>query len=196
MNLLDWLLFGLFDDPDEDSDEYAEYLEYVAKKEEEPYDGHFEKPRHMGRQVFFILLVLWAVVIGYGVAQIVAVWIYPNHGNLQLIGVEAYWDAELTTPVTDLDWGIMEAGEIKQFAFYVYNNGNTPITITMATSTWEPPEIMPYLTFDPNYQSTHVIEVNATYYVGVQLIVELDIPANQFTDFTFLTHIEADKVVT
>ena len=118
-SLLNWLLLGLFDDDEDDytydayEAEMAEWKRAKKEREEPTYDGRFEKPRHIGARAFFILTILWALIIGYGVANIVAVWIYPNTGNLQLIGIEAYWDAELTTPVTDLDWGVMEAGEIK-----------------------------------------------------------------------------------
>ena len=54
------------------------------------------------------------------------------------VNVGVYSDAGCTVNLTSIDWGSVYPGESVSRTFYVKNTGNTQITLSMATSSWNP----------------------------------------------------------
>ncbi len=59
-----------------------------------------------------------------------------NTGNVKTINLDAYWNANQTSPVSSLMWGSLWAGQSRTHSFYVYNSGNTAETLAMTTLGW------------------------------------------------------------
>lgn len=61
-----------------------------------------------------------------------------NVARIKAIGVEVYVDQELTVRLTEINWGSVEPGETKTFSAYLRNAGNTPIILSLDTTSWGP----------------------------------------------------------
>ncbi len=74
-----------------------------------------------------------------------------NMGVLKSIDIGIYRDSNLTNSVSALDWGIIEQGTQESFTLYLRNQGNSPVTLTLSTSNWNPPTASSYFTLSWNY---------------------------------------------
>ena len=63
-----------------------------------------------------------------------------NIARIKAIGVEVYVDPELIVRLTEINWGSVEPGETKTYSAYVRNAGNTPIILSLNTTSWLPLE--------------------------------------------------------
>ena len=69
-----------------------------------------------------------------------------SSGTVKAINVEVYWDIECTNVVSEIDWSTIEPGELVTKTVYVYNTGNTAMTLSMTYSGWVPIEAGNYIT--------------------------------------------------
>jgi uncharacterized membrane protein len=73
----------------------------------------------------------------------------PSSGSISAVsavGVTLYSDAGLTTPLTSITWGTLNAGGQASTTIYIKNTGNIPETLSMAASGWTPTNANTYLT--------------------------------------------------
>jgi cytoskeletal protein RodZ len=98
----------------------------------------------------------------------------PNAGSLKTIGIGVYWDAGLTNSTNAIDWGMLEPGTQKSFTIYTRNEGNSPITMSMSTSNWNPSTASSYLTLTWNYND-QTINPGASVQVTLTLTVSASI---------------------
>ena len=61
-----------------------------------------------------------------------------NQAAIKAVGVGVYQDSELTVPLTEINWGILEPGEKKNHTAYIENESNVPITLVLTTDNWSP----------------------------------------------------------
>jgi len=61
-----------------------------------------------------------------------------NQAAIKAVGVGVYQDSELTVPLTEINWGILEPGEEKNHTAYIENESNVPITLVLTTDNWSP----------------------------------------------------------
>lgn len=80
----------------------------------------------------------------------------PNVGILKTIGIGAYWDVGLTNRVNVIDWNILEPSDQKSFSIYMYNEGNSAVTLSLYTSNWNPPVASNYLTLRWDYKGQQI----------------------------------------
>jgi len=59
------------------------------------------------------------------------------NGQVKAVGITIY-ESDGVTPLTSIDWGMLEPGETKSYSFIVYNSGNSNITLYMTTDSWIP----------------------------------------------------------
>jgi len=69
-----------------------------------------------------------------------------NTGTVKAIGVGVYWDQSCTQPVSTFDWGTLEPNSTKSISCYIRNEGNSPLTLSMSTSNWNPSNAQQYIT--------------------------------------------------
>lgn len=67
-------------------------------------------------------------------------------GTLKTIGIGVYWNDDLTSRVSTINWGYLMPGGQKSFTVYVHNEGIIPLTLSMSTSNWNPASASSYLT--------------------------------------------------
>ncbi len=74
-----------------------------------------------------------------------------GQGTVKAVGVGVFWDSNCTSPVSFIDWGMVEPGSMNNVTVYVRNEGNVAATISLATDNWNPANASDYLTLSWNY---------------------------------------------
>ena len=103
-------------------------------------------------------------------------------GTLKAIGIKVYWDDSLTSEVNAVDWGTIEPGNQKNVTVYVYNDGNTPITLNISTDNWIPSTASQYISLGWNYNGQ---ELNAVAGMRVTLTLSVSADITGISDFSF-----------
>jgi hypothetical protein len=62
----------------------------------------------------------------------------PSTGTITTVNVGVYSDSACTLPLTSIDWGTISPGTTVTRTIYVKNTGNTQITLSMTTNSWNP----------------------------------------------------------
>ena len=106
-------------------------------------------------------------------------------GNIQIQaspGIGIYLNSQGTAPLTSLNWGTLEPGQNQNITMYIKNEGNTPITLSLQTSSWTPSEAQNYLAVTWNYND-QTINQDQTQQITLTLEVHPDITG--ITNFSF-----------
>jgi len=107
----------------------------------------------------FILIALVAAFL-LGVTSTLAIQHYTkrieNKAVVKVVGVGIYKDANFTVSLTEIDWGVLEPGESKNFSAYIVNKSNVPITLSMTTSDWQPINASQFITLSWNYHGEQI----------------------------------------
>jgi hypothetical protein len=92
------------------------------------------------------------------------------------IEIDVYSNQECTDPLSDVEWGEIEAGETSNEDIYVKNNGDTSVSISLITENWSSntAENNLEVVWDYNGVSIQSSEVRR---VTLSLIVDPDCPA-------------------
>ena len=61
-----------------------------------------------------------------------------NQAAIKAVGVGVYQDPALTVPLTEINWGVLEPGEEKNYTAYIKNESNVPVTLVLTTENWTP----------------------------------------------------------
>jgi len=136
----------------------------------------------MRKQILALLLIVVGLVsLAYAVTKTL---IIHNIGNVYTVGVEAYWDAEKTNRVTDINWGSLYPGNSSTKTLWLYNPGTANVSITKTTNNWNPPEAQNYITLNWNPDvktllSGECLQVNLT------LTIDTAIADTNITDYSF-----------
>jgi len=97
-----------------------------------------------------------------------------SHGIIQTIGVAAYTNSACTIPMTEVDWGKIAPGQSSTNTFYVRNEGNSIMTLSLNTENWNPTEAKNYMTLNWNYAG-QTISPNQTLQITLTLSVSQNI---------------------
>jgi hypothetical protein len=128
--------------------------------------------------VFAIVLASIAVVYA-----LTSVSVYLNSvGTVKALGVGVYWDNGCSQAVSSMDWGLAEPGAVKNVTVYIRNEGNTPITLYLQTSNWNPTNAADYISLSWNY-SGQTIGANQVVTVTFSLSISSNIQG--ITTFSF-----------
>ena len=106
----------------------------------------------------------------------------PSSATVKAVGVGIYKDINFTVSVTKIDWGIVEAGESKNFSAYIVNRSNVPITLSMTTENWTPANASNFITLTWNYNGT---QVAVDGYVFVTFVLSVDPAISGIDAFSF-----------
>ena len=98
--------------------------------------------RKISKAAIILLTAIGAIITATTAGLLTASQTLSSGGNVQVtaVGVGIYSDSACTLNLTSISWGTIKPGEAVTRTIYVKNTGNTPITLSMATNTWAPPE--------------------------------------------------------
>lgn len=77
-------------------------------------------------------------------------------GSIKGMGFGIYWDQQCTAATSSLDWGLLEPGSSTDFTLYLRNEGNSALTLSMASENWSPANATDYLTLTWNREGQQV----------------------------------------
>src|SRR3990172_9961870 len=80
-----------------------------------------------------LIVILGTIIVNSGWSRTVA---YAN--SIRGVGVGIYWDQGCTNRTLSLDWGRIEAGSDNTLAVYIKNEGDSAVSLWLATSNWIP----------------------------------------------------------
>lgn len=103
-------------------------------------------------------------------------------GAVKAIGVEVYLDAGLTNRATTIDWGTIEPGTPTNLTFYIQNEGNAAMTLTLSTSNWNPSSASAYIALKWDYNGQ---AINAGASLRVILTLTISSTITGVSNFNF-----------
>ena len=108
------------------------------------------------------------------------------------VQIGIYSDELCTTPLTEIDWGILQPAQTKEYPAWIRNEGDVTVIATMRTESWNPPEAEQYMELrftDQPVDSVRLeIPVNTVMHIVFQLAV--------FSNITGVTNFSFDTVIT
>jgi len=92
------------------------------------------------RKELFVTTCAFTFLLGVVSTLAVMQWTQriENVARIKVVGVGIYKDINFTVAVAQIDWGLVEPGESKNFSAYIVNKSNIPITLSMTTEDWQP----------------------------------------------------------
>jgi hypothetical protein len=97
-----------------------------------------------------MVMLLSAILSGLIIANVRSIYqassTISSIGTFKAIGIGVYWDDDSTSRVNEIKWGFLTPGSQKSFTVYICNEGNTPLTLSISASNWNPPIASNYLT--------------------------------------------------
>lgn len=143
---------------------------------------------YLKEKKFLVRVVVLAAVLGLfiGATMTYAVMQWtrkiPTVATLKLMGVGVYKDVNFTVPVSEIDWGIVEHGETKNFSAYIKNESNVPITLTMHTEDWIPANASSFISFSWDYSGSEILVDGS---IPVTFVLNVDPTTAGIDSFSF-----------
>jgi hypothetical protein len=92
-----------------------------------------------------------------------------SYGSIQIAtaGIATYRDAGCTTTASEIPWGTLAPGASGEYIFYIKNEGETSLTLSLSTANWSPANAANYITLSWNYNGqtiapNQVIQITLT----------------------------------
>ena len=98
------------------------------------------------------------------------------------VTIGVYQEVECVNEVSSIDWGEIDAGSSKNVTVYVKNLGNRPVTLSLDTQNWSPPEAQNYMSVDWDYDGS---PLNPDAVLQVQIVLTVSANITDITDFSF-----------
>jgi hypothetical protein len=70
---------------------------------------------------------------------------------IEVNGVGVYWDINGNNEATEIDWGTLNPGSVKNIEVYVRVEREEPTYLILSTTNWNPPNAFDYITLRCNY---------------------------------------------
>jgi hypothetical protein len=110
---------------------------------------------------------------------------FSSVGSIQIqtsTGIGIYSDDQCMIDLTSVTWGVLEPGDIKNVTFYLKNEGDSPIIISLETSNWTPTAATNYLDLSWDYNND---AINSEEIIQVKLTLTIDQNIEGVSDFSF-----------
>ncbi len=79
-----------------------------------------------------------------------------GNGTIKGVGIGIYWDPQCTNATSSIDWGLLEPGSLTNFTLYLKNEGNSALTLSMASDNWNPTNATNYVTLTWNREGQQI----------------------------------------
>ena len=136
-----------------------------------------------------VVLIVAAAAILLSVQQRV-----HSTGKISAVGLDLFTNSSLTVPLTSIDWGVLNPGDMAGVSFYARNSGNINVTLSIATGNWTLNGVSSnqtsFLAFSWNYTNQILLPTQA---VPLQLTLTVSPQILNITSFTFDIFINATK---
>lgn len=116
-----------------------------------------------------ILLVIIVAVVSITVSSLIAMHLssfsnfsVPSFGTIKTIGVEVYWDSNLSNKTERIDWGTSLPGSTKNVTLYIQSASNLEVTLNLSIDNWQPDDLADYLNIFWDYNGTSLAPDEST----------------------------------
>lgn len=138
---------------------------------------------HVHRKVVFavkciVLVVILGTVIGNPALGIPSAYADSIRG----VGVGIYWDQGCTNRTLSIEWGPIEPDSNSTVMIYVRNEGDSAVSLWMATSHWTPSVASGYITLTWTYSGR---TLSADEVIPIELNLNVSPTISGITDFSF-----------
>lgn len=133
---------------------------------------------------------LVATIIVAAAVVMVATYTIRNTGKIVTVGLAAFWDPAGAQLCTSIDWGEIQPGGMKGVTLYLKNTQALNITVSMNTSSWQPPEVQQYFTLAWNYSGALLVPAQM---VPIQFTLSLSPDVRNSTNFSFNINLNATQ---
>ncbi len=138
--------------------------------------------------LWWLAMISLATVSGLAVSGLLtASKTLSSSGSVKAINVEVYWDIEGTQTVDNIDWGLPGPGDMVNRSMFVKNSGNSPMNLSLTSTSWTPAEAETHLFLSWNEEG---ISIDPGEVVMVTLTLEVSEAVTGITDFSFTITIE------
>jgi len=155
-----------------------------------------------------ILLITITAVVTLIASSLIFIWIsrvtnlkVPSMGIIKTLGVEAYWDENLTDKIDEderIDWGTLWIGSSNNITIYLRSISNTEATLYVNPTNWNPANLSKYMNLscprngttvhpDEKIQTTLTLSAPYSYNFILYLI------ANDVKEFSIDIHITTSE---
>ena len=145
-----------------------------------------KKGKIVGGAVALVIFVL--AMLGPVMSLVQSSKTISSSGSIRGIGVGIYQYQNCTSPVSSIDWGMLDPGSNKNVTVYIRNEGNSASNLTMNSADWNPSTASNYITLTWNYtgQTLSVGQV-----IPVKFTLSVSSSISGITDFSLETTITA-----
>ncbi len=132
----------------------------------------------------FVLLVLILASMGLGIiaSSQRSSTIINSSGNIRIYGVGVYEDRNCNYPISNLDWGTLEPGTVKNITLFVRNEGNNAAILFLATDNWKPLNASSYMDLSWTYDGR---SLNPSETAAMTLTLSVSPNIENTDDFSF-----------
>jgi len=106
----------------------------------------------------------------------------PSRASIKAIGLSIYWDAHCTDEATSVDWGVIESNTKVTRTIYILAVGNSPLTLSMYTEAWQPPNAVDFITLTWNVEGQ---TIQPQQIIPAELTLFCQPNVTGITDFSF-----------
>ncbi len=97
-------------------------------------------------------------------------------------GIGVYSDSQCYNSLSSMSWGTLQPGGSQSVTCYIKNEGNSPTTISLQTSNWNPASAENYLTLSWDYDAR---TINPTETIQVTFTLNVDASIEGVSTFSF-----------
>jgi hypothetical protein len=136
------------------------------------------------RAVFAIVCIIVFIVLGTIIGNFGSSKTFAYADSVKGLGAGIFWNQACTNRTLSLDWGSIELGSNNNLTVYIRNEGNSAVSLWLATSNWTPFAALEYMTLNWNY-SGQILSVDQE--IPVELILSVSPNIIGITGFSFDT---------
>jgi hypothetical protein len=129
-----------------------------------------------------LALIVYALVLSLVGATVQTSKTLSNSGSVKGVGVGIYQYQNCTSPITSINWGMLNPGASVNDTVYIRNEGNTPATLSMTTSNWNPSNASSCITLNWNYGG-QTLSINQV--IPVKFTLSVSSSISGITNFSF-----------
>jgi hypothetical protein len=105
-----------------------------------------------------------------------------SYGSIRTIGVGIYSNEYCIESVSVVDWGAITPGQSNSRTFYIRNEGNSDVTLSLLTTNWTPSAAENYMALSWNYAGQSIAPNQV---ISVTLTLSVSQGINGIETFSF-----------
>ena len=154
-------------------------------RESRIFSGNFKRRKLLFVTIFALtaFTVLNAFLLNSIIGQTATKSSLQSYGSIRTVGVGIYKNGNCIETVSVVDWGMITPGQAITRTFYLKNEGNNDVTLTMLTTNWTPPAVAEYMDVTWDVEEGQFLEPDEV--IAVTFTLSVDSSINGIETFSF-----------